>query len=379
MKEGDVRFYKWPDRNGSPIERATIQSVGERCCSVEVGAGDCKRVTIIPKYMLFKFATLASEWAERQKKSDHHSIFGDYNDRQRQSDFNFSAPRPVVDAAGSPTLWVVQGNGGSLFVLDSQEAAEKTADWLFTATGQRCTVRPSRVQTVAPERKETFRPKTDRGWEEQQARVLFAALVMPRLRAMIQKFDSRDPEAIDVYTRIRNRAAAHPKVWEEFREEHKLGDLESVILHCQEEEVQAKHEGEARGRAERAAGQKARQEERIRKYQDVLLPFAMRLHKARFPQLSPEVGHNAYGFVGTFLACLTNQRLRLWLNATGTGPYAAVKTRKQVKEIWDVIREAAQTHAALFMDCRMEWEGYINTTPEWMDVEEASDNLLMQE
>lgn len=82
MKEGDIRFYKWPDRNGSPIERATIKSVGEQSSWVEVG----DRTACIPNYMLFKFATLAYEWAERQKKSVHHSIFGDYNQKMRQSD-----------------------------------------------------------------------------------------------------------------------------------------------------------------------------------------------------------------------------------------------------------------------------------------------------
>ena len=144
LKEGDVRYYKWPDRWGSPIERAVVKTVGERSSWVDMGG----RIALVPNHMLFKFATIASEWAERQVKSLGQSIFGEFNQKRRQCDFNFTAPRPVVEATGSPTLWVVQGNGGSLFVVDSPEAAEAVSDWLFTTTGQRSSVRATRVHTL---------------------------------------------------------------------------------------------------------------------------------------------------------------------------------------------------------------------------------------
>lgn len=149
MKSGDVRYFKHPDVWGSPIERAVIIDVGKFSSLVDVDG----RITTVPNYMLFKFATLACEWAERQKRSIGQSIFGAFNQKRQQADFNFTAPKPFTpkpftEATGTPVVWVVKGNGGSLVVLDSQEAAEATVDWLFTTTGQRCTIRTSRIQTT---------------------------------------------------------------------------------------------------------------------------------------------------------------------------------------------------------------------------------------
>lgn len=61
-------------------------------------------------------------------------------------DFRRTCPTPV--ATDQPTRYVVVGNGGSLFLADSYDAASALKHWLEVSTGQTSSIRPVLTYTL---------------------------------------------------------------------------------------------------------------------------------------------------------------------------------------------------------------------------------------
>ena len=79
---GVVRYYKYPDRWGSPIERVTLLeeiSDGVWVCD----NGGLAMFPLIPEYMLFKTARKADLWAKKRLPSDSDGIFKEINNLRR--------------------------------------------------------------------------------------------------------------------------------------------------------------------------------------------------------------------------------------------------------------------------------------------------------
>lgn len=143
-KAGDVRFYKHPNRWGSPVERALVIAVhSPRVCTVELGEGEDTRVAIVPTYWLHEFAQDAQETAERWEPEAKHvaSIYADHNERTvAKHDFDFKMKCPVVVDESEPIRYVVCDDvSNSMVLADSLESAVAARTWLRKATGDATT------------------------------------------------------------------------------------------------------------------------------------------------------------------------------------------------------------------------------------------------
>ncbi len=235
-KVGDVRFYKYPDLWGSPIERAVVTQVHEGSCTVSIRNGTGSNT--LPNYMLFRYACDASEWADREIKPAGKSIFEESNEKLRRSDYDFTMKKPMVQATGSGTFYVVTGNGGSLVLVDSLEAADAVQDWLRRATGQRSTIRAAGVYS-SPAQKEASPAPTRVESENYSLReqAVLVTLANPVVRRMIQKLKKRKGESGDFYAEARQVAAKYPNLWAMVVEKTGvLPDIEAQIAKCQQED-----------------------------------------------------------------------------------------------------------------------------------------------
>lgn len=86
LRVGDIRFYKHPDRWGSPIERAEVVGLLSALVAVRVGAGRDVMTVLIPESALYETAADADRAAKAALPDDSDGIFAERNARMRAAD-----------------------------------------------------------------------------------------------------------------------------------------------------------------------------------------------------------------------------------------------------------------------------------------------------